>query len=70
MGANAPKKPEPFYKAVTAICGPGDPIKIPKDAGLVACESELVVIIGKEAKKQVFNPQEKVWLKRKEAQTI
>ena len=50
LGANAPKKPEPFYKTVTAICGPGDPIKIPKDAGLVACESELVVIIGKEAK--------------------
>ena len=49
LGANAPKKPEPFYKTVTAICGPGDPIKIPKDAGLVACESELVVIIGKEA---------------------
>ena len=46
----APTRPEPFYKTSTALIGPGDPIKIHPEAGLVACESELVAIIGKVAK--------------------
>lgn len=49
LGANAPTRPEPFYKNRNAIIGPGDPIKLPADAGLVVCESELVAIIGKKA---------------------
>ncbi len=50
LGATEPSRPEPFYKTPTAIIGPGDPIRISPDAGLVVCESELVVIIGKQAK--------------------
>ena len=46
----APTRPEPFYKTSTALIGPGDPIKIHPEAGLVACESELVAIIGKVTK--------------------
>jgi 2-keto-4-pentenoate hydratase/2-oxohepta-3-ene-1,7-dioic acid hydratase in catechol pathway len=46
----APTRPEPFYKNTNALIGPGDPIKLPSGAGLVACESELVAIIGKETK--------------------
>lgn len=50
LGANAPTRPQPFYKNINAIIGPGDPIKIHAEAGLVVCESELVAIIGKRAK--------------------
>ena len=50
LGADIPDRPEPFYKNCNAIIGPGDPILIPEDAGLVVCESELVAIIGKTAK--------------------
>lgn len=50
LGATEPTRPEPFYKTPTAIIGPGDPIEIPEDAGMVVCESELVAIIGKQAK--------------------
>ena len=46
----APTRPEPFYKTSTAIIGQGDEIKIHPEAGLVACESELVAIIGKVTK--------------------
>ena len=46
----APTRPEPFYKTSTALIGPGDAIKIHPEAGLVACESELVAIIGKVTK--------------------
>ena len=50
LGAQEPSRPEPFYKTPTAIIGPGDAIRIHEDSGLVVCESELVVIIGKRAK--------------------
>lgn len=50
LGAQEPTRPEPFYKTPTAIIGPGDAIKIPSDAGMVVCESELIAIIGKQAK--------------------
>ena len=48
-GADRPDRPQPFYKNNNAIIGPGDPIKLPADAGLVVCESELVAIIGRRA---------------------
>ncbi|MGY8880030.1 MAG: fumarylacetoacetate hydrolase family protein [Dehalococcoidia bacterium] len=51
LGADRPTRPQPFYKNTNAIIGPGDPIKLPADAGLVVCESELIAIIGKEASK-------------------
>ena len=47
LGADRPDRPQPFYKNNNAIIGPGDPIKLPAEAGLVVCESELVAIIGK-----------------------
>ncbi len=49
-GVQEPSRPEPFYKTPTAIIGPGDPIKLTADSGLVVCESELIVIMGKRAK--------------------
>ena len=39
LGADKPSRPEPFYKNSNAIIGPGDPIKLPEDSGLVVCES-------------------------------
>jgi len=51
LGAEKPSRPEPFYKNSNAVIGPGDPIILPSDAGLVVCESELVAIIGKKASK-------------------
>ncbi len=49
-GADRPQRPEPFYKTITSIIGPGDTIELPPDAGKVDMESELVVVIGKQAK--------------------
>jgi len=50
LGADKPTRPEPFYKNSNAIIGPGEAIKLTSDAGLVVCETELVAIIGKEAR--------------------
>ncbi len=46
-GRPAPSRPEIFYKPVTALQNPGDPIVIPKDARNVHYEGELVVVIGR-----------------------
>ena len=43
----APKTPELFLKPSTAIIGPGDPIILPKDAGQVDYEGEVVAVIGR-----------------------
>lgn len=48
--ARKPTKPEPFLKTNSCIIGPGDPIILPKDAGTVHEEAELVVVIGKKCK--------------------
>jgi 2-keto-4-pentenoate hydratase/2-oxohepta-3-ene-1,7-dioic acid hydratase in catechol pathway len=45
-----PDRPEMFFKAVSALQNPGDPIKWPKGATRVAYEAEMVVVIGKRAK--------------------
>jgi 2-keto-4-pentenoate hydratase/2-oxohepta-3-ene-1,7-dioic acid hydratase in catechol pathway len=47
---SAPSSPEIFYKPVSALQNPGDPIVIPPDAANVHYEGELVVVIGKRAK--------------------
>ena len=39
-----------FLKPNTAVVGPGDPVLLPADAGTIAHEGELVVIIGRIAK--------------------
>lgn len=45
--APAPKNPEIFYKPITCLQNPGDPIIIPAGAKNVHFEGELVVVIGK-----------------------
>ncbi len=53
LGTDKPPRPQPFYKLPTAVIGPGQPIRIPRDAGLVVCESELVAVIGTRCKNVV-----------------
>ena len=45
----APERPEMFYKPVSALQNPGDPIVIPQDAANVHFEGELVIVIGPDA---------------------
>ena len=48
LGARpAPGSPEIFYKPVTCLRDPGEPIVIPKIANNVHYESEMVLVIGK-----------------------
>jgi 2-keto-4-pentenoate hydratase/2-oxohepta-3-ene-1,7-dioic acid hydratase in catechol pathway len=49
-GRPQPAYPEIFYKPVTALQDPGEPIVIPRDATDVHYEGELVVVIGKRAR--------------------
>jgi len=42
-----PTEPEIFYKPVSAVQNPGDPIVIPRDGVDVHYEGELVIVIGK-----------------------
>ncbi len=49
--AEPPKKPEPFWKALNSIAGPGDIIRLPADVGLVEEEAELVVVIGRKCQR-------------------
>jgi 2-keto-4-pentenoate hydratase/2-oxohepta-3-ene-1,7-dioic acid hydratase in catechol pathway len=45
-----PPRPEIFYKPVSALQNPEDPIVLPKDSHNVHFEGELVVVIGKRTK--------------------
>jgi 2-keto-4-pentenoate hydratase/2-oxohepta-3-ene-1,7-dioic acid hydratase in catechol pathway len=49
-GANIPTEPVLFLKATSAICGPDDPILIPRGSSKTDWEVELGVVIGKAAK--------------------
>ena len=49
-GAAVPPEPIIFMKASSAICGPNDPILIPRGSEKTDWEVELAVIIGKPAK--------------------
>jgi 2-keto-4-pentenoate hydratase/2-oxohepta-3-ene-1,7-dioic acid hydratase in catechol pathway len=46
----APKNPEIFYKPISALQNPGDPIIIPEGANNVHYEGEFVLVIGKRLK--------------------
>jgi 2-keto-4-pentenoate hydratase/2-oxohepta-3-ene-1,7-dioic acid hydratase in catechol pathway len=46
-GRPQPANPEIFYKPVTALLDPGEPIVIPRDAMDVHYEGEIVLVIGK-----------------------
>ena len=43
----APARPEMFYKPVSALQDPGDPIVIPEGAANVHFEGELLIVIGR-----------------------
>ncbi len=45
----APTAPEIFYKPITCLQNPGDPIIIPKDSQNTHYEGELVIVMGKKA---------------------
>lgn len=49
-GAEIPKEPVLFFKATTALCGPNDPVMIPKGASKVDWEVELAFVIGRVAR--------------------
>lgn len=49
-GMAVPSEPVIFMKATSAICGPNDPIIIPRGSEKTDWEVELAVIIGKQAK--------------------
>jgi len=49
-GMKVPEEPIIFQKATSAICGPDDPIIIPRGSEKTDWEVELAVIIGKRAK--------------------
>jgi 2,4-diketo-3-deoxy-L-fuconate hydrolase len=48
-GAEIPKEPIVFFKATSALCGPNDPLLIPRGSEKTDWEVELVIIIGKRA---------------------
>ncbi len=48
-GAERPPHPEPFYKPVSSLQNPGDPIVLPPDSRDVHPEAEFVIVIGKRA---------------------
>ncbi len=48
-GHTPPSQPEPFYKPVSCLTNPGDPIKFPEGATVVHPECELVIVMGKRA---------------------
>jgi 2-keto-4-pentenoate hydratase/2-oxohepta-3-ene-1,7-dioic acid hydratase in catechol pathway len=51
MGGVGPATPLMFLKPNTAIVGPGDAIQMPPNVGKIVHEGELVVVIGKIAKR-------------------
>lgn len=42
-----PTRPEIFFKPITCLQNPGDPIRIPADAKNVHYEAEIVIVVGK-----------------------
>ncbi len=48
-GMDIPKEPIVFFKATSAMCGPNDPVIIPKDSVKTDWEVELAFVIGKKA---------------------
>jgi len=49
-GMKVPPEPIIFMKATSAVCGPNDPIIVPRDSEKTDWEVELAVIIGKRTK--------------------
>lgn len=49
-GMALPEEPVIFFKATSAICGPSDPVMIPRNSVKTDWEVELGVVIGREAR--------------------
>lgn len=49
-GRPVPDPPTLFFKPLSSIAGPGDRVVLPKDAGRVDPEGEIVIVIGKKVK--------------------
>jgi 2-keto-4-pentenoate hydratase/2-oxohepta-3-ene-1,7-dioic acid hydratase in catechol pathway len=49
-GAKLPTEPMLFIKPTTAVIGPGETIKLPKQSSRVDYEAELAIVIGRAAK--------------------
>lgn len=49
-GSPIPENPIVFFKANTSICGPNDPIMLPKDSTSTDWEVELAIVIGRRAR--------------------
>jgi len=49
-GAKVPAEPVIFFKATTALCGPDDPLVIPRGSLKTDWEVELAVVIGAQAR--------------------
>ena len=47
--AEKPKEPILFFKSTTALCGPNDPVVIPKGSTKLDWEVELAIVIGRRA---------------------
>jgi 2-keto-4-pentenoate hydratase/2-oxohepta-3-ene-1,7-dioic acid hydratase in catechol pathway len=50
QGRPAPDPPTLFFKPLSSIAGPGDPIVLPADCGRVDPEGEIVIVIGRRLK--------------------
>ncbi|MBX2966602.1 MAG: fumarylacetoacetate hydrolase family protein [Cyclobacteriaceae bacterium] len=48
-GMKVPSEPIIFFKATTSLCGPNDPVVIPKNSKKTDWEVELALVIGKKA---------------------
>ncbi len=48
-GAAIPAEPIVFFKATSAVCGPDDPLIIPRGSGKTDWEVELAIVIGRKA---------------------
>ncbi len=50
QGRPAPDPPTLFFKPLSSIAGPGDPIVLPEGCGRVDPEGEIVIVIGRKLK--------------------
>jgi 2-keto-4-pentenoate hydratase/2-oxohepta-3-ene-1,7-dioic acid hydratase in catechol pathway len=50
QGRPVPDPPTLFFKPLSSIAGPADPVVLPEGAGRVDPEGEIVIVIGKEIK--------------------
>ena len=50
-GQTAPEHPEPFYKPISSLQHPDDPILVPADSKDLHFEAELVIVVGKKARR-------------------